>query len=213
VSDKDCPAPEPFSAAIVSILFLTLLFFLTFIGRFIFAPLMPAMSSELGLSHSQAGAIFLFASMGVFIGSLPAGFVASRIQHKGTIALSLIGTASALLLSTLLTYLWALRGAVLMLGLLADMNLPSNVATITALVSRQDWGKALAVQQMAPPLSLILGPMLTVFLLNWFSWRISVKSYAALQLMGDPNLVFAATYGLKPIALIRRRSRFPDENR
>jgi NNP family nitrate/nitrite transporter-like MFS transporter len=58
-----------------------------------------------------------------------------------------------------------------MLGVMAGMNLPSNVATITALVSRQDWGKALAVQQMAPPLSLILGPMLTVFLLNWFTWR------------------------------------------
>jgi uncharacterized membrane protein len=64
MSDKECPVPEPFSGAIGSVLFLTLLFFLTFIGRYIFAPLMPAMSSELGLSHSQAGSIFLFASMG-----------------------------------------------------------------------------------------------------------------------------------------------------
>ena len=171
VLDKDCPVPEPFSAAIGSILFLTLLFFLTLIGRFIFAPLMPAMSGELGLSHSQAGSIFLFGSIGVFIGSLSAGFVSSRIQHKGTIALSLIGAACALVLCTMLTALWALRGAVMMLGFMAGMNLPSNVATITALVSRQDWGKALAVQQMAPPLSLILGPILTVFLLNWFTWR------------------------------------------
>ena len=117
MSDKDCPVPEPFSGAIGSILFLTLLFFLTFISRFIFAPLMPAMSSEMGLSHGQAGSIFLFGSMGVFIGSLSAGFVSSRIQHRGAIALSLIGTACALLLFTMLTALWALRGAVLMLGL------------------------------------------------------------------------------------------------
>ena len=171
MSDKACPIPEPFSAAIGSILFLTLLFFLTFIGRFIFAPLMPAMSSEMGFSHSQAGSIFLFGSVGVFIGSLSAGFVSSRLQHKGTIALSIIGSGCALLLCTILTQLWAIRGTVLMLGLMAGMNLPSNVATITALVSRQDWGKALAVQQTAPPLSLILGPMLTVFLLTWFSWR------------------------------------------
>jgi NNP family nitrate/nitrite transporter-like MFS transporter len=171
VSDKECPVPEPFSGAIGSVLFLTLLFFLTFISRFIFAPLMPAMSSELGLSHSQAGSIFLFGSMGVFVGSLSAGFVSSRILHKGTIALSLIGAAPALLLCTMLTPLWALRGAVLMLGFMAGMNLPSNVATITALVSRQDWGKALAVQQMAPPLGLILGPLLSVFLMNWFTWR------------------------------------------
>lgn len=113
---------------------------------------MPAMSSELGLSHSQAGSIFLCGSIGVFIGSISSGFVSSRLQHKGAIALSLIGSASALMLCTFLTHLWAVRGAVLMLGLLAGMNLPSNVATVTALVSRQDWGKALAVQQTAPPL-------------------------------------------------------------
>jgi len=198
VSDKDCPVPEPFSAAIGSILFLTLLFFLTFIGRFIFAPLMPAMSSELGLSHSQAGSIFLFASMGVFIGSLSAGFVASRIQHKGTIALSLIGTASALLLFTLLNALWALRVAVLMLGLMAGMNLPSNVATITALVSRQDWGKALAVQQMAPPLSLVLGPLLTVFLLNWFSWRAPMVVIAIAGIAAAVILIRFGTIGQFP---------------
>ena len=198
MADKDCPVPEPFSGAIGSILFLTLLFFLTFISRFIFAPLMPAMSSELGLSHSQAGSIFLFGSMGVFIGSLSAGFVASRIQHKGTIALSLIGAACALLLFTLLTSLWALRGAVLMLGLMAGMNLPSNVATITALVSRQDWGKALAVQQMAPPLSLILGPMLTVFLLNWFSWRAPMVVIAIAGIAAAVILIRFGTIGKFP---------------
>lgn len=134
MTDKDCPVPEPFSGAIGSILFLTLLFFLTFIGRFIFAPLMPAMSSELGMSHSQAGSVFLSASLGVFIGSLSAGFVASRIQHKGTIALSLIGTASFLLLCTMLTSLWALRGAVLMLGLVSGFWLKVVVFLQPALI-------------------------------------------------------------------------------
>jgi NNP family nitrate/nitrite transporter-like MFS transporter len=198
VSDKDCPVPEPFSGAIGSILFLTLLFFLTFIGRFIFAPLMPAMSSELGLSHSQAGSIFLFASMGVFVGSLSAGFVSSRIQHKGTIALSLFGGGCALLLCTMLAPLWALRGALLMLGFMAGMNLPSNVATITALVSRQDWGKALAVQQMAPPLSLILGPMLTVFLLNWFTWRAPLVVIAIAGIVAALILIRFGTIGQFP---------------
>ena len=198
MSDKDCPVPEPFSGVIGSILFLTLLFFLTFIGRFIFAPLMPAMSGELGLSHSQAGSIFLFGSIGVFIGSLSAGFVSSRIQHKGTIALSLIGAACALVLCTMLTALWAVRGAVMMLGFMAGMNLPSNVATITALVSRQDWGKALAVQQMAPPLSLILGPMLTVFLLNWFTWRAPIVVIAIACIVAALILIRFGTIGQFP---------------
>ena len=198
MTDKDCPVPEPFGAAIGSILFLTLLFFLTFISRFIFAPLMPAMSNELGLSHSQAGSIFLSGSLGVFIGSLSAGFVSSRIQHKGTIALSLVGAAAALLLCTILSALWAIRGAVLMLGLMAGMNLPSNVATITALVSRQDWGKALAVQQTAPPLSLVLGPLLTVFLLTWFSWRAPMVVIAVAGIAAAVILIRFGTVGQFP---------------
>ena len=198
LTDKDCPIPEPFTGANGSILFLTLLFFITFIGRFIFAPLMPAMSNELGLSHSQAGSIFLSGSIGVFIGSLSSGFVSSRLQHKGTIALSLIGSASALLVCTLLTHLWAMRGAVLMVGLMAGMNLPSNVATVTALVSRQDWGKALAVQQTAPPLSLVLGPLLAVFLLNWFSWRAPIMVVAIAGLVAGFILIRFGTVGEFP---------------
>lgn len=72
--DKDCPVPEPFSGAKGSILFLSLLFLLTFISRFIFAPLMTALSRELGLSPIQSGAIFLTGSVGAFVGSLPADF-------------------------------------------------------------------------------------------------------------------------------------------
>jgi len=171
MQDKTCPQPQPFSGVISSLLFLTLLFFTTFLSRFIFAPLMPAMSTELMLSPSQAGSLFLSGSVGVFMGSLSAGFISSRIQHKGTIALSLFGSGLALLFCTIFTSLWALRGFILMLGFMAGMNLPSNVATITAMVNRQDWGKALAIQQSAPPLSLVTGPLLTILLLTWFSWR------------------------------------------
>jgi NNP family nitrate/nitrite transporter-like MFS transporter len=69
------------------------------------------------------------------------------------------------------------------LGMAAGLNLPSNVATITAMVSRQDWGKALAVQQMAPPLSLVLGPLITVALLTWFSWRVPLATVAVFTLL------------------------------
>ena len=34
------------------------MFFLNFIGRIIFAPLMPTIEQDLGLTHSQAGSLF-----------------------------------------------------------------------------------------------------------------------------------------------------------
>ena len=183
MSSKACPTPEPLKAMIGSIIFLTLLFFLTFISRFIFSPLMPSIGHDLNLTHGQAGSIFLIGSVGVFMGSLVSGFVSSRINHRGTLVISMFGVALALFACTFLASLWTIRVSMLALGIAAGLNLPSNMATITAIVNQQDWGKALAIQQMAPPLSLILGPLLSVLLLIWFSWRIPLASIAVISLV------------------------------
>jgi len=59
------------------ILFLTTIFFLNFIGRIVFAPLMPSIENDLGLDHTEAGSIFLLISLGYFISLLGSGFVSS----------------------------------------------------------------------------------------------------------------------------------------
>lgn len=174
MTDKTCPTPEPFHTMIGNILLLTLLFFLTFISRFIFAPLMPTIGSDLGITSGQAGSIFLMGSVGFFFASIFSGFIAARIYHRGTLVLSIIGVGLALIACAFSASLWALQVVMLILGVAAGLNLPSNMATITAMVSREDWGKALAIQQMAPPLSLVLGPLLTVLLLAWFSWQMTL---------------------------------------
>jgi NNP family nitrate/nitrite transporter-like MFS transporter len=71
----------------------------------------------------------------------------------------------------------------IILGMAAGLQLPSNIAIITAIVGRKDWGKALSVQQMAPPLSLILGPLLSVIMLTLFSWRVPLSSVALMALI------------------------------
>ena len=170
--DKACPTPEPFRAMVGNILFLTLLFFVAFISRYIFSPLMPVIRDELALTHGQAGSVFLFGSMGVIVGSVCAGFVSSRLNHRSTLIISTFLVGVTLLALTFYSSLWAIRVAMLVLGMAEGLGLPSNVAIITALVNRQDWGKALAVQQLAPPLSLVLGPLLAVALLAILSWQV-----------------------------------------
>jgi NNP family nitrate/nitrite transporter-like MFS transporter len=182
MNDKTCPTPEPFKAMIGNIIFLTLLFFLTFISRFIFAPLMPTIMKDLGLTSAQAGSIFLIGSLGVFIGSFFSGFLSSRIYHRGALIVSALSVGLVLLACAFVVSLGVIRMTMLVLGVAAGLNLPSNMATITAIVSRDDWGKALAVQQMAPPLSLVLGPLISVALLTWFSWRIPLACVAIFSL-------------------------------
>ncbi len=198
MSDKSCPVPETFQSMFWSILYLTLIFFITFISRFIFSPLLPKISGDLNITSAQAGSIFLISSFGVFFGSFFSGFVSSRINHKGTLTLSIFCVAIALFICVMFTSLGTIRLAMLVLGIAAGLNLPSVTAIITAIVSRPDWGKALAVQQLAPPSSLILGPLLTVFVLQWFSWRYLMGGMAVFVFLVALTLLFIAKVGEFP---------------
>ncbi len=154
-----------------AILFISLLFFLNFLGRFIFAPLMPTVEQEMGLSHGQSGSMFLMISIGFFLAQLGSGFVTSRLNHRGTIIVSGLAVGLTLISFRLTDSVWMIRVVMMALGLAAGLHMPSALAAITAMVRREDWGKALAVHQTAPSLSLVLAPVLAEALLDWFSWR------------------------------------------
>ena len=120
--DKACPTPEPFRAMVGNILFLTLLFFVAFISRYIFSPLMPVIRDELALTHGQAGSVFLFGSMGALVASVCSGFVSSRLTHRGTLILSTFLVGVTLLALTFQSSLWAVRVAMLVLGMAAGLG-------------------------------------------------------------------------------------------
>ena len=60
------------------------------------APLLPEYVDELGLSKAEAGILSAAYAAGTLLGSLPAGFVASRVGPKRTViaGLLLLGCAS-----------------------------------------------------------------------------------------------------------------------
>ena len=95
--------------------------------------------------------------------------------------------------------LWALRAVFIVLGMFAGIQLPSSVATITATVKPDDWGTALSVQQMGPPLSLVVGPLIAAGMLVDFSWNTTLLWLAGL------GVVLASHLPLR----FRRDRRFP----
>lgn len=168
---KACPTPRPFNQVAGSVIFLTVLFFLTFLARFIFSPLFPTISKDLGFSPGRAGTLFLFGAVGMLVGSVSAGFISARVTHRGAILGSVLGAAVVLAAAHFATSVWVLAACLVVLGFVAGLHLPSSVAVITAMVRPSDWGKALSIQQLGPPFSLVVGPLLAVGLLNWFSWQ------------------------------------------
>ncbi len=191
---KACPTPRPFNAVAGSVIFLTLLFFLSFVSRFIFSPLFPTIAKDIPLRPGQAGTLFLFGAVGALIGSFLAGLVSSRLNHRGSILIAIFGAAGALVAAHFAGSIWILGACLVALGFFAGIHTPSSVATITAMVRPSDWGKALSIQQLGPPLSLVAGPLLAVGLLKWFSWQTTLLWVAGLcALLG---LIFLAFRGL-----------------
>ncbi len=169
--EKPAPDTPPFRTFIFPILFITSLFFLNFIARIIPAPLLPVIEADLGIGHAQAGSMFLIISCGYFITVLGSGFLSSRISHRNTIVVSAMTLGLALIATSLSTNLWAIRLGLLLTGLASGLYLPSGLSTVTSLVPSRDWGKAIAIHELAPNTSFIAAPLLAELLLVILPWR------------------------------------------
>lgn len=161
----------PFRAYVPFLLYLTAIFYLNFLARIVLSPLMPAIESDLNIGHGEAGSLFLCISLGFFPGLLCSGFASSRLTHRWTIVLSSVAVGGALLAVSLSHTLWWIRLALLLTGLSAGLYLPSGIASLTDMVNSKDWGKAIAVHELAPILAFISAPLLAEGLMIWFSWR------------------------------------------
>jgi NNP family nitrate/nitrite transporter-like MFS transporter len=171
------------------ILFLASIFFLNFLGRIILAPLLPTIEKDLALGHAEAGSLFLLISIGYFISLLGSGFVASRLMHKRTIIASATAIGIALLAISSSNSLLGIRLALIFLGLAAGLYLPSGISTLTSMISPSQWGKALAIHELAPNLAFVAAPLLSEVLLRWFSWR------GIFTVMGIASMVAGVTFG------------------
>jgi len=174
------------------LLFLALIFFINFTARIIFSPLMPTIEADLSLTHSDAGLLFLLISFGYFIGMLGSGFLSAAVTHKKTISLSSLAVGLTLLPISFSSDKWILFIGLFVLGLSAGLYLPSGLATLTAIIDPRQWGKAIAVHEMAPNLGFVAAPLLAEIFMFWFSWRI------ILMLLGLTSLLMGlanACYG------------------
>ena len=178
----------PFRSHLPSLLYLTAIFFLNFLARVVLAPLMPAIERDLNVGHSEAGSFFLFISLGYCLGLLGSGFFSSRFTHRRTIILSSMAVGGSLLAVSLSHTLWWIRLGLILLGLSAGLYLPSGIVTLTAIVNSRDWGKALAVHELAPNLGFIAAPLLAEGLMVWFSWR------EVLALLGGAAFIVGVTF-------------------
>lgn len=177
-----------FRSHIPALLFLASIFFLNFLSRIILAPLLPAIEGDLHIGHAGAGAFFLFISLGYCVGLLGSGFVSSRFTHRRTIIVSSMALGVAIFAIVLSQTIGGIRWGLLLLGLAAGLYLPSGIVALTSLVSSRDWGKAVAIHELAPNLGFVAAPLVAEGLMLWFPWR------GVIALIGAAAIVVGAIF-------------------
>lgn len=180
---------SPFREQIPPILFLVAIFLLNFTARIILSPLLPTIERELAISHSQAGFFFFLSSGGYLAGLLSSGWLASRVSHRCAILVSSAGIGAAMSLVAVAGSLWLMRAGLFALGFAAGLYMPSAIATITSLVDRAHWGKAIAIHELAPNAAFFISPFIAELFLSRASWR------AAFGALGLVSLAASAAYG------------------
>jgi NNP family nitrate/nitrite transporter-like MFS transporter len=181
--------PSGLRAHLGPLLLLTTIFFVNFMARVVYAPLLPEITGEMALSHAQAGSLFFFISSGYFAALFGSGWVAAALTHRRTIALSALFLGTALFGTAFSGSLGTLRASLLLLGAAAGLYLPSGIATLTDLIPPARWGKAIAVHELAPNLGFVAAPLLAEALLLRLPWR------AVPVVLGLAALLLAICFG------------------
>jgi len=176
-------ASQPFRKALPTLFMIAFVFLVIFLCRVIFSPLMPSIQAEMGFSHSQAGRLFFFLAVGGGMGLLSNGFVSRVLIHRQTIALSVFLSGSALFVTSQSPGYVSLAACMVITGWASGLYLPSGLATITSIASAKDWGKALAVHDIAPNLSFLLAPLLAESVLYFASWRTTLLILGTIQIL------------------------------
>lgn len=181
----------PLSSAIKGILFLSGLFFLNFVSRVIFSPLLPVIEQEMGIDHTRSGSLFLFLSVGYFLSILSSGFVSSKLNHKRTIVLSCFLLGCVLIALGQSSTLLGLQLSLFGIGISAGIYFPSALATISFLVPSAFLARGIAVHELAPNAAFVSAPLLCDFFLLHFSWRAGIAFLGVLLIAGA--LLYALT--------------------
>jgi NNP family nitrate/nitrite transporter-like MFS transporter len=208
--------PLPFRKNLSSLFVIAYIFLMIFLCRVIFSPLMPGIEAEMNLTHSQAGRLFFFLALGGSLGLFSNGFISRRLIHRRTITLSILFSGTAMLITSQSSGYTSLSACLVVTGWASGIYLPSGVTTIISIVDARDWGKALAVHDIAPNLSFFLAPLIAEGVLHFASWRetllilggIQVLSAVVFHLFGRGGTSYGRAPDLKVILFIVKKPAF-----
>ncbi len=162
-----------FRQALPWVLFISLLFFISYTNRSIFGPLLVELEKEFSLDHAQATRLLFYLYCGFSSSMALSGFLTAWVKPRLLMSCAIMGTGVGLFFMSRLEnpeFAWLLF---ILCGFSGGFYFTAAMSVLRGLVSPADWGKAVTAHEMGPPLSFILSPQLAhlVLSVNGTTWR------------------------------------------
>ena len=157
-----------------ALLFLCLawfLWFMNFVSRTMFAPILPLIEDEFGVTHAAASAIFTCTSFGFGLSLFFSGLSARILGFRKAVAVSLgVGAVVSSLVSLIGIFeLFYVLGFVL--GVAVGMYLPSMLSLLTDYYDEKIWGRVIAMHDSGASIAMTAAPFIALFFVSFLPWR------------------------------------------
>ena len=161
----------PFRDSLRPVLHVVTVSMFFFVARSAMSPLLLDVERAFGIGHADSSGLMVLFTVGYALSMVMSGFLSRRMQHRRLIPLAaIIGAAGTLLLS-LASSMAMMRTGLFVFGAGFGLFAPTGINMITTVVRRQDWQKALSVNELSPHAGMILAPLLVAALRPVLPWR------------------------------------------
>ncbi|MBW2066742.1 MAG: MFS transporter [Deltaproteobacteria bacterium] len=169
---------------IIPLLIFWFLWFLNFSSRTVLSPLLPVIEDEFLVSHTLAGALFLFLSVGYTIAVFISGLLSIRVGYKRSIMLGFLVLVTSLFSLKYVFGYGYLAVCFFFVGAGTGIYIPCALPLLTLIFNPKNWGKAIAFHETAASFSILAIPILTALALEVVSWRFIFVMLSAACLVG-----------------------------
>lgn len=173
-----------FRTALPWTLFVMFMFLLNYGARTLLSPLLVAIESDLGISHDQSTSLLLLQATGFSLSLFASGFLLSRVRPRTLVAVSSLLAGTALLAMTGIETFTGARMLLFAFGMAAGLYFTAGISTLESLVRPADWGKAVAIHELAPNGSFILVPLIAEAALRITDWQGTLVGTGAALIAG-----------------------------
>ena len=141
-----------------------------YLCKSVLAPILPVLSTELGMTHAQGGMLETAYLLGYILVKIPAGFIANRIGIKRTLVVGIVGYAASTALSFTAAGFFHLLALRFLVGLFQGVHLPlANALLSERFGDRQ--GRAIGFHESGPNVGNSIAYPLTVAIASAWGWR------------------------------------------